>query len=188
MLQAATPVHQGPQVVVPTVMSTTFSLGPGRSTSVLDFSDAVAVKLYNKAISPLDLKFDGEADNLAVFLTSVKDHCNCFNWSNLITIPLADTTTRNLLTHYGQVTLSNCTDHGLSYVSTQTRNAPNNDMLYYFLVDSLESKFRAKALLYAECYSANNVVVESALLKEIVILTRIDNPAATTNSCERITH
>ena len=68
MPQVATQVHQGPQAVVSTVMSSTFSLGPGWSTSVLDFSDASAVKLYNKAISPLELKFDGEADNLAVFL------------------------------------------------------------------------------------------------------------------------
>ena len=41
-------VHQGPQALVPPVMST-FSLGPGLSTSVLDFDDADAVKLYNKA-------------------------------------------------------------------------------------------------------------------------------------------
>ena len=159
-------------------MSTTFSLGPGSSTTVLDFSDAAAVNLYNKAISPLELKFDGEADNLADYLASVKDHCNHFNWSNLITIPLADTTTRNLLTHYGHVILSNCTDHGSSYVSTQTSDALNNDMLYFFLVDSLESKFRAKVLLYVESYSTNNVVVASALLKQIIILTRIDNPVA----------
>ena len=54
-------------------------------------------------------------------------------------------------------------------------------MLHYFLVDSLESKFRAKILLYSESYSANNVVVASALLKQIIILTRIDNPAAATH-------
>ena len=106
-------------------MSSPFSLGPGLSTSVLDFTDSSAVKLYNKAISPLDLKFDEEAHNLAVFLASVKDHYNFFNWSNLISIPFADTATRNLLTHYGQVILSNRTDHGLSYVSTQKRNVPS---------------------------------------------------------------
>ena len=124
-------VHQDPQLVASTVMSTTFSLGPGQSTTVLDFSDAAAVKLYNKAILPLELKFDWEVDTLAVFLASVKDHCNHFNWSNLITIPIADSTTRNLLTHYGQVTLSNCTEHGSSSVSTQTGDAQSNDMLYY---------------------------------------------------------
>ena len=122
---------------------------------------------------------------MTVFLSSVKNHCNHFNWSNLTTILLADTTTRNLLTHYGQVTLSNCTDHDSSFVSTQTRDAQDNDMLYYFLVDSLESKFRTKVLLYAESYCSNNVVVASALLK-IIILTRIDNPVATPHVRELI--
>ena len=170
----------GPQEVVPPVMST-FSLGPGQSSCVLDFAAASAVKLYNKAITPLDLMFDGEADNLAVFLASMKDQCNHFDWSNLVTTPLAETMTRNLLTHYGQVTLSNSTDHGNTYVTTQTRNAQNNDMLYYFLVDSLEAKF---ILLYAESYSAHNVVVASALLKQIIVLTRIDNPPAATHERE----
>ena len=182
--QRSNQVHQGPQAVVPLVMST-FSLGPGWSTSVFDFAYA-AVKLYNKAITPLELKFDREADNLAVFLASVKDQCNCFNWSHLVTIPLADSTTRNLLTHYGQFTLSNCIDHGNTYITTQTRNAQNNDMLYYFLVDSLESKFRAKVLLYSESYSAHNVVVASALLKQIIIVTRIDTLAAATHVREFI--
>ena len=93
---------------------------------------------------------------------------------------------RNLLTPYGQVTLSNYIDYGNTYVTTQTRNAQNNDMLYYFLVDSLEAKFRAKVLLYADSYSAHNVVVASALLKQIIILTRIDNPAAATHVRELV--
>ena len=42
----------------------------------------------------------------------------------------------------------------------------------------------AKVLLYSESYSANNVVVDSALLKQIIILTRIDNPAAATHVSE----
>ena len=54
-----------------------FALGPGRSHAVLDNDDpntgATATKLYNKAISPLEEKFDGEADNLAVSLASVRN-------------------------------------------------------------------------------------------------------------------
>ena len=54
-----------------------FALGPGRSHAVLDYDDpntgATATKLYNKAISPLEEKFDGEADNLAVFLAIDRD-------------------------------------------------------------------------------------------------------------------
>ena len=55
----------------------------------------------------------------------------------------------------------------------------NNDMCYYFLVDSLTSDFRTTILLYADVYTVANVPVASALLKQIIILTRVDNPACT---------
>ena len=84
-----------------------FALGPGRSHAVLDYDDpntgSTATKLYNKAIAPLEEKFDGQPDNLAVFLASVRDRARRFNWHRLITVPIDDGTTRNLLTHYGQV-------------------------------------------------------------------------------------
>ena len=82
-----------------------FALGPGRTHNVLQFDDPVtgpaAIKLYNKAITPLDTKFDGQADNLAVFLASVRDRAHRFNRQLLLTIPLANGTMHNLLTHYG---------------------------------------------------------------------------------------
>ena len=52
-------------------------------------------------------------------------------------------------------------------------------MFYYFLVDSLTNEFRATVLLYADTYMVTNVPVVSALLKQIIILTRVDNPAST---------
>ena len=88
-----------------------FALGPGRSHAVLAFDDpnsrATATKLYNKAIAPLEAKFDREADSLAVFLVSMHDRARHFNWHRLITMPIDDGTTWNLLTHYGQVSLNN---------------------------------------------------------------------------------
>ena len=111
-----------------------FALGPGRSHAVLDYDDpntgATATKLYNKAIAPLEEKFDGEPDNLAVFLASVRDRARWFNWHRLITVPIDDGTTRNLLTHYGQVSLENTRTHATTYINTPTRDAQDNDMFY----------------------------------------------------------
>ena len=178
VLPAPLPPPAGPAPPAPA-----FALGPGRSHAVLNFDDpntgATATKLYNKAISPLDTKFDGEADNLAVFLASVRDRARRFNWQRLITVPIDDGTTRNLLTHYGQVTLDNTRAHATTYVNTPTRDAQDNDMFYYFLADSLTSDFRTTVLLYADVYTVTNVPVASALLKQIIILTRVDNPAST---------
>ena len=185
---AAPPVLPAPPLPPPPVVPVAppppaFALGPGRSHAVLDFDDpntgSTATKLYNKAIAPLEAKFDGEADNLAVFLASVRDRARRFNWHRLITVPIDDGTTRNLLTHYGQVSLENTRTHATSYINTPTRDAQDNDMFYYFLSDSLTNDFRTTVLLYADIYTVTNVPVASALLKQIIILTRVDNPSST---------
>ena len=185
---AAPPVLPAPPLPPPPVVLAAppppaFALGPGRSHAVLNFDDpttgSTATKLYNKAIAPLEAKFDGEADNLAVFLASVRDRAHRFNWHRLITVPINDGTTRNLLTHYGQVSLENTRTHATSYINTPMRDAQDNDMFYYFLSDSLTNDFRTTVILYADIYTVTNVPVASALLKQIIILTRVDNPAST---------
>ena len=128
-----------------------FALGPGRSHTVLNYDDpntgATTTKLYNKAISPLEEKFDGEADNLAAFLASVCDRARRFNWQRLITVPIDDGTTRNILTHYGQVSLENTRTHTATYVNMPTRDAQDNNTFYYFLSDSLTNEFCTMVLL-----------------------------------------
>ena len=89
------------------------------------------MKLYNKAIARLEEKFDGEADNLAMFLASVRDRARRFNWHRLITVPIDDGTTRNLLTHYGQVPLENTRMHATTYVNMPTRDAQDNNMIFW---------------------------------------------------------
>ena len=87
----------------------------------------VAMKLYNKAIMPMGNKFDGHANNLAVFLASVRDRSQRFNWQMLLMIPLADGTTHNMLMHYGQVTIDNVCTHATTNVATHTRDTHDND-------------------------------------------------------------
>ena len=52
-------------------------------------------------------------------------------------------------------------------------------MFYYFLLDSLTNEFRTTLLLYADVYTITNVPGASSLLKQIIILTRVVNPAST---------
>ena len=151
-----------------------FALGPGRSHAVLDYDD------------PNTGAIDSEADNLAVFLASVRDRARRFNWQRLITVPIDDGTTRNILTHYGQVSLENTRTHVATYVNTPTRDAQDNDMFYYFLSDSLTNEFRTTVLLYADMYTVTNIPVASSLLKQIIILTRVDNPASTMHIWETL--
>ena len=167
-----------------------FALGPGCSHAVLNYDDPntgmTATKLYNKAISPLKEKFNGEADNLAVFLASICDRARHFNWHRLITMPINDRTIWNLLTHYGQVSIENTRAHATTYVNSPTRDAQDNDMFYYFHVDSLTNELHTTVLLYANIYTVTKVPVASSLLKQIIILTRVDNPASTMHKREML--
>ena len=69
--------------------------------------------------------------------------------------------------------------HAMTFVNTPTRDAQDNDMFYYLLAESLTNKFWTTVILYADMYSVTNVLVASSLLKQIIILTRVDNPAST---------
>ena len=50
-------------------------------------------------------------------------------------------------------------------------------MFYYFLVDCLTPLFHSKLLLHSSAYMVHGISVASALLKQIIILTWINNPA-----------
>ena len=146
------PTPLPPLLVLPTAPAPpAFALGPGRSHAVLNFDDpntgVMATKLYNKAISPLEAKFDGEADNLPIFLVRVQDRARHFNWHWLITMQICDGMTRNLLTHYGQVSLDNTREHTTTYINRPMCDAQDNDMFYYFLADSLANDFHTMVLL-----------------------------------------
>ena len=67
----------------------------------------------------------------------------------------------------------------MTYVNTPTRDAQDNNMFYYFLGDSLMNDFHTTVLLYTDVYTMANIPVASALLKQIIILTRVDNPSST---------
>ena len=67
----------------------------------------------------------------------------------------------------------------MTYVNTPTRDVQDNEMFYYFLADSLTTDFRATVLLYTDIYTVANVPIASALLKQIIILNQVENPAST---------
>ena len=66
------------------------------------------------------------------------------------------------------------------------RDAQDNDMFYYFWADLLTNKFQTTVLLYADMYLVANIPVAALLLKQIIILTRVDNPASTMHIWEML--
>ena len=78
---AAPPVLPTPPLPPPALPAArappAFTLGPACSHAILNYNypntGVTATKLCNKAILPLEEKFNGEDDNLAILLPSIRD-------------------------------------------------------------------------------------------------------------------
>ena len=156
-----------------------FALGPGRTNDVLDYTDSESAKIYYKAISPLETKFDGKPDHISVFLASVANRAHRFGWNNILTIPVGNNINKNLVKQYASVTMTQVTARANQYIGQETRDAQNSDMLYNFLIESLTEDFKEQVLLFVDDFTINDVPDGICLLKQIIVLTYIDNRATT---------
>ena len=71
-------------------------------------------------------------------------------------------------------------------MSTLTRDVQDYDMIYYFLADLLTTEFCTSVLSYADIYTVTNVPVALSLLKQIIILTRVENHASVMHNREML--
>jgi hypothetical protein len=67
-----------------------FTLAPGRANNdaVLDYTSTEGIKLYNKATTPLETKYDLDAGRLYYFLQNVENRASNQNWSPICNIRL----------------------------------------------------------------------------------------------------
>ena len=169
IMAAAPPANPAPQAPA-------FVLGPGRDNTVLDWSIPADTKLYYKAITALDNKFDGPPEKLIAFLANITSQAQQFRWNSILAIPV-DTNTRELLTDYGRINMDNINSHATTYTGMQTREAQNSEMLYHFLMNSVTTEFTTKLVLYQEDYMINGAPIGACLFKKIVQLTYVDTMA-----------
>ena len=111
--QGVQPQAQAPPqgVAQATPIAPAFALGPGRGTTLLDYSNASHIKTYYKAVTQLEHKFDGKPSNLHIFMRSVTNWAKSFGWANILNINYSHGNTRSLLNDYRQLTTSEVKMH-----------------------------------------------------------------------------
>ena len=78
-----------------------FALRPGRGNALLDYNNTSHIKIYYKAVTPLQHKFDGKPANLCIFTKSVTNWAKSFGCANILNINDSNGNTRSLLNNYG---------------------------------------------------------------------------------------
>ena len=172
-----------------------FALTPGCNDHILDWTNPAHTKQYYKATSPLDSteKFDGQPNKIRLFFAHVKDRAQQFNWQSISTIPVSlPPVSYNLVCNYRWMSLQHVQTKALTYVRLQGRKAQDAYMLYNFLIESLMYAFKAQVLLYEHDYTITpmgglpSMKDRPTLLKQIIMLTYIDNRATTSHIRETL--
>jgi hypothetical protein len=83
------------------------------------------------------MMFDGNIDNLKLFLQQIIERGAVSNWGGILNIPDSNGVLRRLTLEYNMLTLADVQAHSATYMPLANRNAQNSSQLYTCLTHSL---------------------------------------------------
>ena len=165
--QNAAAAAAGPPAVA-AVVPRPFARLPGMQNMLpLDYQKPEDYKVFLKASEGFTEKFDLSDEKLYLFLAMIKDRSDIYNWNAIMMVPDDTAVARNILTNFGQISLRNCRAHIVPIASTETRDAQNDVMLFFLLVNSMTKEARAKVMGITADFT-NSIMVPPAVTAEIV--------------------
>jgi hypothetical protein len=165
-----------------------FALTPGvlNEAAPWDYSTTAGMKLFFASTKGLDPKFKGAQTGLKVFLRALSIKAQNFGWDAMIlSIPdsLPTPVNRNLLTHYGLLSIENVQARAATWVGQNSRAAQASKQLAQCITESLEDAVTLKLLVRASEYTVNGVEDGPCMLKTLISVVNIQTRA--TVSCVR---
>ena len=161
-----------------------FSLTPALAGhEILDYTTAAGAKTFEAAIKPLsETRYECTSKGLRNFLEDIAERAANFGWNiTVLDIPNDANdvlgTTKNLLKHYGEISLDHIRKHAKTYVNTQTRAAQDSIQLYSCLWASLSDEGKSKVNVHRSDYHIGEQRVGALLLKVIIRESHIDTNA-----------
>lgn len=155
-----------------------FALLPGDARAdPLDYKKPEDMKVFNKAVSGADTKFDMKEGNLRTFLDVVNEQARVFNWKDVVDIPDGNGDKRNLLTHFGQLSYNDCLVYVTAHLGQQNKRAQDDGIMYQYLLNSLTPEARLTMIAAQSAYTINKVPSGILFLKTIVGRSSVDTYA-----------
>jgi len=99
---------------------------------------------------------------------------------------------RNLLSHYGSISVQQVRDHASTYIGqtagAQGRKAQNSQMLYTCLSRSITFEARSKIITRKSKYTINGTLIGSLFLKVLIAAIYVDTRATSAHLCLNLSH
>ena len=168
-------VSRTPTPTTPTV----FSLTPGQisPTLILDYASKDHKAIYDKAILPFSITFDGAISNVRIFQDNLCQRSKDFTWANITSIPDSKGTDRDIFLKYGCVTIADITTHAGTWVKNDGRASQNNQMLVKLITESISPKVRKRIGNNEDAFTVEGVRIGTLMFKLIMNKTIIDTRA-----------
>jgi hypothetical protein len=167
-----------------------FALTPAEAISdVLNYSKRKHMRLYESAVAPLEGdKFDGTAENLANFLTRLREKAEIYTWyESVCKVKIGEGVYRNLIEEYGNITQEQVKAHATPYVGQEQRIWQNSHQMKCCLFASLTKEFQNRVNLHKKLWHINDKAEGASLLKVIVYLANPDTQATTAHIRTQLT-
>lgn len=106
---------------------------------LINYEDRAGQNIYSAAIKGLPYTFQGRESSVVTLLGAVCDKAGASSWNDIFFITVgqdaaSNNITRDLLTHYGEITLQNVRDNAQQdYIGLEVRNAQVSTQIYLCL-------------------------------------------------------
>jgi hypothetical protein len=147
------------------------------NAGILNYATSEGMKIYIAAIAGLTSKYNGNANEMHIFLKNVKERSQSFGWNNILQIP-KEGETLNLIDQYGIIALADVQEHARTYESVNGRDAQNSSQMYNFLYASISDEAKLMVLSDYNDYTiiANNIQINNGpcFLRVLIRNTTVD--------------
>lgn len=158
-----------------------FALTPGQAKpdDVIDYSTTVGFKRYQAATEPLKHLFDHKLGRTVSLALDLSKRAMESGWTkgtgDIITIPDSAGNDKNLIKHYGQLSLEDIKNKAQTYAGNPSRAAQNSSQMCTFLLDSLTESTRTEIMQVKDEWSIGEEGQGPMLFKVLMNKTIVDN-------------
>jgi hypothetical protein len=149
----------------------TFAITPAvAKKQVLSYGIGEDSKIFKSGSMKLTIDIDGTAENLNMMLAAIEDRAVQNGWlDSILNIYNGQGDSKDLLTHYGELSVDDIRQHVLTYIHQNTRAAQDSMMLYQCLSNSMTQEARKKLLVYKNEYYIDERTPSGPLLLKVLI-------------------
>ena len=171
------PAAGGAGGAIPPAMPVQFAFSPARlQNRLLDYNSPSDVKLYYKAVLPLEEKFDLSSEKIRGFLEDFYDRAKNVNWQETLTI-MVNGVPLNLVKNYGSITLQQVQAHAAVYSQLFNRDLQNSAQIYQCLSSSLTIEAKTKVVLESAKYTVADETDGLIFFKVLMSIAQVDTRA-----------